>query len=58
MRHLTPIERGRKSIPENSGSVRRILRRHGPRFIRGRRSKRLTTVWLLRARRLADGCKL
>ena len=29
------------------------LRWHGPRFVRGRRTTRLTTVWSLKPRRLA-----
>jgi hypothetical protein len=46
---------GRKSRRENDLRRRRILRWHGPRFVRGRRSSRLTTVWALRQRRLAEG---
>jgi hypothetical protein len=32
----------------------RLLRLTGPRFINGRRSKRMTAVWTLRARRLSS----
>jgi hypothetical protein len=34
------------------GSRLRSIRWHGPRFIRGRRARRLTTVWTLKPRRL------
>jgi len=30
----------------------RSLRRHGPRYVKGRRSTRYTSVWTLRPRRL------
>jgi hypothetical protein len=45
----------RKSRREHLHRRRRILRWHGPRYVRGRRSTRLTTVWALRPRRLSDG---
>ena len=54
MRVHTPKSHIRKSESERLLGRRRILRWHGPRFVRGRRSTRLTTVWILRARRLAQ----
>lgn len=54
MRIHTPNSPSRKSGKEHLLGRRRILRWHGPRFIRVRRSTRLTTVWTLRARRLAQ----
>ena len=38
----------------NRGSRVRSVRWHGPRFIRGRRATRLTTVWVLKPRRLVN----
>jgi hypothetical protein len=50
----TPNSHTRKSGKEHLLGRRRILRWHGPRFVRGRRSKRVTIVWILRARRIAQ----
>jgi hypothetical protein len=42
----------RRNGRNKSHARMRSLKWHGPRFIRGRRSTRLTAVWQLRPRRL------
>ena len=50
----TPTSPKRKRATQRASSRRCALRWHGPRFTRGRRSRRLTTVWILRPRAIAS----
>lgn len=43
----------RRNSHERSRGRRQPVRWHGPRFVQGRRSRRITTVWILRLRRLS-----
>lgn len=48
---ILPIQRNKR----RDRDIRlRSVRWHGPRFIRGRRATRLTTVWALKPRRLVN----
>jgi len=51
MQHYPLTTTKRKSDADR----RRSLRRHGPRYVRARGSKRLTAVWSLRPRHMPDG---
>jgi hypothetical protein len=51
MKHLILRTHRRNPLVGRDHSNRR-LRLHGPRYIKGRRTKRLTAVWTWRARNL------
>src|SRR5690242_14624448 len=50
--HRYTITTARRKLVANP---RRSLRRHGPRYVYARRSRRMTVVWTLRLRHLIDG---